>query len=324
MKLIKKIPITLIALALIYMGWKQEVFYYVFVFTGNGLEEPMAYIAGISLSILLGYFAYKKNYFLFGLLLTFSIVTTVIGQNQSYSVKQSEYNIDTVKKSELTDNKQYYLNEIQRVNSEITANNLLLPDNISDRAYLKTNGVDPILRTIEILKAEKKEYELLMVQVSGKLSTGTKQNTAFENIAKDIPFLSPTLLKYGFQVFMSLFIALMAPSGIRILSTAYSPAGEAVVKKPKKEKAVESDGIDEFANERFRHDENPPTLLGRTEVMKNLGISYGKFAKFIADEKKYNLARSTGNMTIPNVSRSKYIMLMRNKQIHSGNLSAVL
>jgi hypothetical protein len=322
----KKFPLIILSLALICMGWYQEVFYYHFVFTGNGLASSTAYIAGISLSLLLGYFAMKKYVVRFGLLLIFSIACTVIGQNQSYSEKKNSYSISTVRNNELTENKQYYRNEIQRVNSEIKVNNDLLPKDLYGRAVLKTNGVDPIKADIAILKAEKKEYESKLLEVSHNLSTGTKQNTAFENLAKDIPFLSPTLLKYIFQVFMSLFIALMAPSGITILSTMNPQVERVAVKKvvEKKKDTTTTDHLEIYVNKRFRDQENPSSLMGRTEILNSKALTSTQYSKYTKLEKSLNLVNCLPNMTIPLVSRSKFIMMMRNNTANSQCISAVL
>jgi hypothetical protein len=323
----KKLSLTLLSLILISGGWFLEVYYYQFRFVGDGTPFWIAIIIGVSLTILLSSLFIMDN---LGakvgrvILICLSVWFTWAGQNYSYNQSQ---NINSVKNtntitSQQKDNK--YTVRITELENTIQQKNSMLPDNLKDRTWLNKNGVQPLLIEIDKLREDLKYYETLRDALD--LSTvGNINKSAYEMIAEDLGLNSPTPLKILSQVVLSLFIALMAPSGIKILSTVYAPP-KGKVKRVEKKAVVEtqSDGIDEFTFCRYRGVDNPPSLLGRTEVMKQTGISYGKFAKFIADEKKYNLVRSTGNMTIPNVSRSEYIMLMRNKQVHSKNLSAVL
>lgn len=320
----KKLPLTiltLLSIALITMGIYQEVFYYKFVFIGNGLSKPVSYIAGISLSLLLIYFTYIKAYVRFSILLLFSVVCSVIGQNHSYTEKQNSYSMHTVQKHELSISKQYYVDQIKIIDEQIQYNNSILPDNAKDRAMYKTNGVDPIKNDIALLESKKAEYESKMESASNRLSTGIKENTAFENISKDIPLLSSNVLKYGFQAILSLFIALMAPSGIRILSTIY-PQGDKVVKK-KEAKATGDDIYTRYVNSRFRGQEKPDTLKGRGGVVEEARISYNNFNKLAKLEKDLNLVTKEGNSTIPNVSKSEFIMMLRNKRVYKGCMTVV-
>jgi len=318
----KKLPLIILSLLLISLGWYQEIYYYRFTFESLGMNGLTPTIAGVSLSVLLCYFAYKKNYPLFILLLSFSIVCTIFGQLQSYSENQKAYSIETVQEKELLETKQYYIHQIDRINSEIDTKNELLPKDIKELAMWKKNAVDPIRDEIAKLNNQKKEYESLLATTINSLSTGEQVKGIFDNFSDDIGLSSPTLLKYAFWVFYSLFVALLAPSGTRLLSTI-NPQPKNNKPIEKKEIKQQEDIITKFANSRFRNEEKPASLKGRGEVVKELGISYPAFQKFVSAEKKYNLVRTTGNMTIPNVTRSEYIILLRNKKPYSHCIVAV-
>lgn len=309
----KKLPLKAAAILLIIFGWIQEIYYYHYTFTANGLSTITALTAGASLSLLLGYFSYKKNYPLFIALLIFSIITTVLGQTASYSTKQQAYSIDTAVKTELTATKQYYTDQIEQLNDTIQLNENLLPKTVQERANWATKGVKPLEEKIEKLKAERSEYEQLLSDVSNKLSTGTKEFTAFESITKDLPFLSPIVIKYVFIVFMSLFIALMAPAGITILST-----GNTQVKPKRVEKSrvatKKEDIYSVYANARYGNSEQPGTLKSRKDVCESTGMSYSDFNKITKRAVQAELIAVQGNKSVPMVSRSEFEMRIRNKQ----------
>ncbi len=304
------------SLALISLGWYQEIFYYRFTFNSIGLNNVTSTIAGVSLSVLLCYFAYTKKVVWFALLCTFSIGVTIVGQVQVQEVKSNAYTLNTVAYTTLTLQQKRYTLEIETINKAISINELLLPNTIEGRANWATKGVKPLEEKIDKLKVEKKEYEQLLNETINKLSTGTKQTTLFENIANDIPFISANVLKYVFMSFMSLFIALMAPAGITMLSTK----NPQVKKKPntKKNKLVvtekPSDKISVYVSSRFDGYDKPSVLKSRKYVVDNTALSYGEFNSLSKRAVDLGLVSVQGNKSVPTVNRSKFEMMLRNNQ----------
>jgi hypothetical protein len=322
---IQKVFLVMISLSLISLGWYQEVYYYRFTFTSIGLRVETSTIAGISLSLLLGYFAYNKKVIRFTLLLIFSIAVTIVGQNQSFEIKKNEYTLHTAAYTELTAQKDRYTLEIETLNGQIRANEELLPNTIQGRANWATKGVKPLEEKIDKLKIEKKDYESLLIETINKLSTGTTEATLFENIANDIPFLSPTVMKYVFMSFMSLFIALMAPAGITMLSTSkpqpkrkQSRAVGQVVKQQNT-----ADKISVFVNGRFDGIDKPSVLRSRKDVVENTALTYGEFNGLSKRAVDLGLISVQGNKSVPTVNKSKFEMMLRNRQSVSDKIRSV-
>lgn len=311
MKLSKPL-IVLSSVLLITFGWIQEIYYYQFVFSGVGLPFMTCLIAGFSLSLLLGYFSYKRNYPLFIVLLIFSIIASVLGQNTAYSAKQSEYTMNTVENTELQQSKQRYIKEIERVNSEIELESSLLPKTIEGRANWATKGVKPIEEKIARLKSEKQGYESELQTVINKLSTGNNNPTLFEQIAEDIPFISATVLQYTFMSFMSLFIALMAPAGITMLSTS-KPVEKKKVKKQQPVQEKKKDKLSVYIECRYAGQDKPVALKSRKFVTDSTVLNDSEFNSITKKARTLGLIASDGNKTVPLVSRSQFEMLYRNK-----------
>lgn len=307
----KKLPLYALSISLIILGWVQEVYYYWFTFNSIGLGKIIPFVAGVSLSLLLGYFALHKKLLGFTLLCGFSVCVTIIGQVQSLEAKNSSYTLQTALYTELLESKQRYTLEIETINDTIQLNENLLPKTIQERANWATKGVKPLEEKIDKLKAEKADYEGKLQDVINQLSTGTKQPTLFENIAKDVPFISATVLQYAFMSFMSLFIALMAPAGIRLLST-----GNTQQKQKPKKRVVEventEDEISVYVNSRFGESSMPSVLNSRKEVVENTSLSYGEFNELSKRAVRLGLISVQGNKSVPVVNKGKFEMMLRN------------
>ena len=230
---LKKALLTPLSIILLLGGWFLEVYYYQFRFTGDGTPFIISIIIASTLTLFLTSLfinTNKKKIVLRTVLIIFSMFYTISGQNYSYNKSQ---NVNSVKNSTIqSDENKYndYTVRIQELDKTIQQKNSLLPDNIKDRTYLNSNGVQPLLNEIKELKKERKEYEELRdnLDLSG---IEVVNKSAYEMLADDMGLTSPTPLKLISQALLSLFIALMAPSGLIILESIY---GEKKSKKPVK------------------------------------------------------------------------------------------
>lgn len=325
-KIIKIFFLTIMSLALISAGWWQEIYWYRSVLTGNGLEPVFSLITGSSLSLLLCHFAIKKMKVSFTVLLLFSMLFTIVGQNQAYNKKKNAYIAQTEAEQRKLNLFDKYTKNIEKIDLSILKKENMIPPDMKDQAIWKSNGIDPIRADIAILKSEKKVYEDKLEEIVLSKAVVLEPKTSYENFAKDIPFISPTLLRYLFLVLQSFFIGLMAPSGFTIIGSAFNSQGGVVVNKPKKDKeeVVTVDNLVLYANSLFRNEERPSTLKGRDDVTKETSISQYYFNKKSAAAKKLGLIVTNGNMTTPNVTRSEFIMMMRNKTACRRDLTSVL
>jgi hypothetical protein len=322
----KYLSLTIMSLALIGAGWYQEVTWYYEVLTGNGMPKEFSLIAGASLSLLLCHFAIKKMAVPFIALLLFSMLFTVVGQNQEYSKKKNTYSVQTAKEESKQDLHSDYSKEIDRLTNSIQAKEQQIPEDWKDQARWKSNGIDPIRNDIAILKKEKKNYEDLKREIVLSESVITMPKTSYDNFAEDIGVASPTLLRYLIMILTALFIGLMAPSGFSLMGSLFGGKKD-VVKKPKKEGRADTPPVDQltiFANSLFRNEEHPSTLKGRPEVTKETVITEYYFNKKSKLAKSLGLIKTNGSVTLSNVSRTEFIMMMRNKTSYRGSLTAVL
>lgn len=324
----KKFPLTTLSILLIIGGWFLEVYYYQFRFVGDGTPFAISIIIGATLTLLLtGLFLMKNVGAKIGRvgLICLSVWFTWAGQNYSYNESQ---NINSVKNSStlsVQDKHNNYAVRISGLEKTIQQKDSMLPDNLKDRTWLNKNGVQPLLEEIESLKVDLKYYELLRDSLDLS-TTMTVNKSAYEMLAEDLGLTSPTPLKLVSQVILSLFIALIAPCGIRILSTVYTPTEKrGVVKKARKEikKQVNEDIYTRYTNSKYDNTDYPLSLKGREGVVKETGISYNNFNKLAKLEKDLNLVTKTGNKTIPNVSRAKFEMMLRNKTAYAERISVV-
>ena len=320
----KKLTLTVLSIALLSGGWFLEVYYYQFRFVGDGTPFWIAIIIGVSLTLFLSSLFInmnKKKYMLSFVLILFSMFYTMSGQNYSYSKSQNANSTINSQAATIQNKYDYYTVRINETRKSIQYKDSILPDDIKDRTYLNKNGVQPLLKEInglkeelEILEGKRDHLDLGNVEIVSL--------SAYEMLANDLGLSSPTPLKLISQAVLSLFIALMAPSGIRILSNTYHPT------PPKKTvktatKAVKNDELTIYSNSRFRGLESPTTLKGRAGVVEEIHISFDRFNKYSTLEKKLNLVESTGNSSIPLVTRSEFIKRMYSKKSYSGNLVAV-
>jgi hypothetical protein len=92
-----------------------------------------------------------------------------------------------------------------------------------------------------------------------------------------------------------------------------------VSKQSKKEELITA-----YANSSYRGEESPSTLKGRGGVTSDTGMSQQMFLKITAAAKRLNLIRTDKTMSYPNVSRSKFIVMILNEQpFVSGSFDAV-
>jgi hypothetical protein len=315
--IINKAPKIIGGLSLIIGGWYLEIHYYRFTFNSIGLNDFVSKVTALALCILLGYFAYYKKTVKFCIVLAFSIGCTLLGQSQSFESKKSVYDTKTLTYTALTTQQNRYTLEIKTLNTRILNKESMLPDSVQGMANWKTNGVDPIKKDIELLTADKKEYEVLLNEVIHSLSTTTRQPTLFENISKDIPFISSKGLQYAFMISMSVLIALLAPSGITLISVALSTT----TPQPKKRSRVvekgsveKSDKLSVYVNSRFDGNDMPSVLKSRKHVVDSSDLSYGEFNSLSKRAVDLGLISVQGNKSVPTVNKSKFEMMLRNRQ----------
>ena len=327
MKTLNKPLLTLLSVALISCGWYLEIYYYRFRFVGDGVDPTVSLILGSALTLLLSalfiksVFNSKKIVIARVVLICMSVSFTMSGQNYSYNESQNMNSVENSSTASIKDKYSDYTVRIQNIENDIQQKNSLLPDNIKERANWATKGVQPLLEEIKLLKDDLKYYEHLRDNLD--LSTGSVVKlSAYEALSNDLGLQSPTLFKLVSLGLISLFLALMAPSGIKVLESVYSP--KEVVQKPKKQESTSIDSLTLYTNSRFRGEEKPPSLKGRGEVVGETGISYAMFNKISKKAISLGLITTTGNMTIPNVTKSEFEMMLRNNRAYSGKLSAVL
>jgi len=331
MKNIKKISLIILSVALLGLGWFLEVYYYQFRFSGDGVQPIVSILIGIGLTLLLTSLFINLNIgkiiIIFPLVL-FSIFCTTSGQNYSYNIKSKSNSIENANEENNQDRFDYYTAKIEQLNNELLHENSLLPDDIKSRTYLNTNGVQPLLENIKFIKLDIKEYEVLrdgfLSNLNSSNNISVTSKSAYEMLADDLGLDSPTPLKLMSQAILSLFIALMAPTGVRILSNVFK------VKTVKQKKTVEP-AINKteyliriYAKARFRNEEKPSTLKGRGDVTKETGISQLNFNKLSKRAADLNLLNIKGNMTTPNVTQSQFIMMMINKQPFNDQMFATV
>lgn len=328
MNKLKKALLTPLSIILLSGGWFLEVYYYQFRFVSDGVGPRISWILGGALTLLLSalfiesIFNSKKAKFGRIVLIILSVFCTLAGQNYSYNEKNNSNSTENAIEENKQNSYNYYTVQIEMLNKNIQDKNNLLPDNIQSRANWDTKGVQPLLKEIKGLEDKLIYYEnkrdLITLKTSSNYSV--VKLSAYEALAKDIGLDSPNLFKLVSLGLISLFIALMAPSGIKILESLYTPKKE--VKKVKKV-VTAADELTTFSDSRFFNQENPKALKSRAAVVKETGISYDQFNKYRKLEIKLNVTKKESGVIIPSVSRSEYIMLMRNKRLHTGSLQAV-
>ncbi len=345
MKKLQLIPLTLLSIALISLGWFLEVKYYKSGFNDIGNTDFTAITLGVALTLLLSALFIKKVFntwkskTLRTVILLFSAFITFSGQLSKYN--------DTVnsnsKKTAIEDNKQSLFEEytlsVQTLKNTIQSKNDLLPKDLYGRAMINTNGVQPLLKEIATLTTNLQRYEQLKANLIPTLSTSENSKisnlSAYELLANDLGFNSPTPLKLVSQLLLSLFIALMAPSGITILQTVYPQAERVVVKEIKKEGRVGSNSGEQLPDtkkntqcntntvtkdnvlmylERWGNEENPTVLKSRSSVCNKTGLSVSVFNGITSRARKLGLISSSGNSAIPNVKKSEFLLMYKNNQ----------
>lgn len=325
----KKPLLTTLSILLIAGGWFLEVYYYQYRFVGDGTPFTISIIIGATLTLLLtALFTMKSVASKIGrvALILLSVWFTWSGQNYAFNEKNNANS----EKTTLNQSKQqlfnYYTEEVERLNNTITEKQEQIPKDIKQQTYLQTNGVKPLREEINKLTMEKQRYEKLLKDLIPDLSTSNNTNlSAYELLAKDIGLDSPTLLKTLSQLFLSLFIALMAPCGITILSTVY-PQGKKKVEKKKESRVVtpkKDDIFTLYTNSRYSNSDKPVYLKGRTATCEETGMTQDKFNKISKLAIQLGLIVNSGNKHKPVVNKVQFEMMLRNKQKVVGRLRAV-
>lgn len=329
-KIITIVLLTIMSIALIGLGWFLEVYYYHFRFVADGIDNNISWIFGAALTVLLSAlflkFIFKSFLITIGrvVLIAVSVFCTVSGQNYSYNQANNANSTNTALEENITVLYHKYNNQVKELTAKIAEKEKLLPSDITKRTMLNTNGVQPLLNEIEQLedrkeKAQDKRDSFLLSKTSSE-KTDIKNKTAYELLAEDLGLHSPTLLKLITQTLLSLFISLMAPIGVTILTTVYKtdPPKQKKVQEPVK-KNSKTEIITLYARSRYRNEQKPATLKGRGEVTAETGISNPNFHKLSNMAKDLNLIRVNGNMTLPNVPLDNFIEMMLNKQPFQHN-----
>lgn len=320
--LIVKITVSIMLSAMMLSGWFLEVYYYWFRLTGDGVNKYVSIVIGSGLTLLLSSLFYNKKWYKLLLaipLICYSVFATTSGQNYSYSQANSINSTQTA----IEQNKQrlfeQYTGDIKDIKKDIQTKNDILNMPLEDRAIWKTNGVIPLQQEIDKLEEKLSRYEELQRSVSSTLSTSKetkKENlSAYELLAKDLGLTSPTPLKLASQAILSLFIALMAPIGISILSTLY-PQQKKEDKKKQGRVVVENSPIQDeitlYAKSRYDGMELPEKLKGRSAVLQETGITHHKYQEITKNAGRLGLIKADGNSTVPCVKRSEFALLYHN------------
>lgn len=319
--------LTAVSTVLILLGWFLEVYYYQFRFSGDGSPGWLAIILGAAMTIYLSSLfinTNKRKIVIRTGVIIFSVFCTLSGQNYSYNLQQKVDSEQTAGYINTQNTYNYYTVQIESLQKNIQEKNNLLPDNLTTRTYLNKNGVQPLLLEIKAIKDEVRYYETKRDDLNTGTSEILKSLTAYEMLARDLGLSSSTPLKLISQALLSLFIALMAPSGVRILSSIYGDKKPVVqIKKKVVVSENKEDLYTKYSNSRFGGVESPGSLRGRATVVTDIGISYDRFNKFVKLEKALNLVVCTGNKTMPKVKRSEFEMMIRNRTTYSESKSGV-
>jgi hypothetical protein len=227
MNIIRKILLTILSVALLGLGWFLEVYYYQFRFSGDGVHPIISWIIGGALTLLLtGLFLIDNNKKAFVgriILIILSVFCTLSGQNYSYNKQQNLNNTDIAAEENKQELYNYYTEQINKTNNTIIDKNKQIPEDVKDQANWATKGVGPLREEIANLKIELSKYEdkrdAIILTLSNSSQTNIKEKSAYEMLAEDLGLSSPTPLKLISQGLLSLFFALMAPTGVHIQET---------------------------------------------------------------------------------------------------------
>lgn len=343
----KKALLTIIAAALLLLGWFLEVKYYKTGFNNSGTMGATAVIIGITLTLLLSALFIKTVFkkwswnILKIIILIYSAFITFNGQLSNYNDSKNANSEETA----IEENKQSLFNgyskDVEDTKQSINTKNDLLPKDLYGRAVLNTNGVQPLLAEIEVLKADLRRYEGLKEKYSGQLSTSKnteiKNLSSYELLADNLGINSPTLLELLPMVLLSLLIALTAPCGMIILQAVYPQVesggaiGEGVPENQTDRKMVNTGNSkpDTIKNtecstekvtrdsvlmylERWGNEEFPTVLKSRSTVCQDTGLSTSVFNKITGNARKLGLIKSSGNGSSPCVRKSEFLLMYKN------------
>lgn len=214
------------AIILVATGSFLEIYFYHTRFLADGLQWWLSIIIGVALTVFLSVLTImRRNLAILAIaipLIVFSIVTTIAGQVSHLSMLQDTRSVSAASEATGQDMASYYREQISALNDEYRGNQERLAADLDVLATWKTNAVTPLRerqREIERLRAD---YESRLVATSGELSTHESVERVELNIYATIAdhtgwgaFAAQIIL----QAALSVFIALMAPVGIILLTT---------------------------------------------------------------------------------------------------------
>jgi hypothetical protein len=199
---------------MILIGSFLEIYYYTYRFTADGIPWWLGIIIGAGLNLLLMLLVYwKKNSLMIIFLIAYSVISTSAGQTFSIIEKQkieAEAKADPEKKRiekeiELLQEERSGLSD--QINGTIKT--------LEDR-YEWQNTLGKAEKRITEIEEQIKTYNKAVEDLTkGETIKENNIYTFYENLMQGI--IGKDFLKFVFHTVLSVFIALMAPTGIKIM-----------------------------------------------------------------------------------------------------------
>jgi len=203
-----------LSIAMILIGSFLEVYYYTFRFTADGIPWWLGIIIGAGLNLLLMLLVYwKKNSLMIIFLIAYSVISTSAGQTFSIIEKQKSEIEAKVSPEKKRIEKEIELLQEERagLSGQISGTIKTLEDR-----YEWQNTLGKAEKRIEEIEGQIKTYNKSIEDLTkGQTITENNIYTFYESLLKGI--IGKDFLKFIFHTILSVFIALMAPTGIKIM-----------------------------------------------------------------------------------------------------------
>jgi hypothetical protein len=225
--MIKKYKRYLFPASMIVLGSFLEIYYYAFRFTNDGIDLWLATVIGIALTLLLSLAVFMRNlkpvWFLIIPLSIYSVICTSAGQSFSLGLEIKQEKIEQVQ----AENNQ---KEIDDTRARITwiDNELAILRKQKDETITSLADRYKWKNTLRIAEAREKELTNERGIQANKLSELRAQATTSQDIKQRLTNIyefynqmtgwSPEWLQFSLHTILSIFIALMSPLGIIIIT----------------------------------------------------------------------------------------------------------
>lgn len=219
--------IRLTAVALIVLGAFLEIFWYYLRFAEDGLSHWLSIIIGTALTLFLAVLTIlrKENRWAIPaafILAAYSVFATTAGQSVALGMILEERGEETAQQAITADAITDYRANIERLDRE-EAQLLSSTEGLTlrDRANFRTYGIAPIEKRKAAIAEERREWQ---DQIDAERDTLTTHKTVeIQELNVYVFYASviggdPRVIQIILQVALSVFIALMAPAGIIMLS----------------------------------------------------------------------------------------------------------